>query len=78
MTVTEQLAEAPDPLSVQVPPGEKVTVPVGVMAVPGDESVTVAAHVVAWLMTTVDGVQLTAVVVSRLLTVTVALPELAL
>ncbi len=55
----------------------KVTVPVGVMGVPAAEvSVTVAVHVVAWLITTVEGEQLTAVALVRRLTVTVVLPEL--
>jgi len=44
------------------------TVPVGVLAVPRDVSVTVAVQVEAWLTTTGE-VQLTAVVVARLLTV---------
>lgn len=56
----------------------KVTVPVGVTIVPGDVSVTIAVQVVAWLTTTVEGVQATAVEASRLLTVTVALPLLVL
>lgn len=78
MTVTLQLAEAPEPASVQVPPRVKATVPVGVMAVPTELSATVAAQDVAWLITTVDGVQFTVVVVFLLLTVTVVLPELVL
>src|SRR5207245_9710280 len=74
--LTEQVADAPVPASVQVPPGVKVTVPVGVLVVPAAVSVTVAVHDVAWLMKTVDGVQATVVVVVRLLTVTLALPVL--
>ena len=62
VTLTEQLAEAPDGLpSVQVPPGAKATVPVGAVAPEVEVSVTVAAHEVVWLTTTVDGVQLTLV-----------------
>jgi hypothetical protein len=64
------------PASVQVPPGVKVTVPVGVDAVPAAVSVTVAVHDVAWLTNTVDGVHATVVVVVRGLTVTLALPLL--
>jgi hypothetical protein len=75
--VTEHVADDPEPDMVHVPPGVNVTVPVGVIAVPAAElSATVAVHVVAWLITTVDGVQLTVVVVDRLFTVTVVLPEL--
>ncbi len=59
--------------SVQVPPGVKVTVPVGVTGVPtADASATVAVQDVAWLITTVPGEQLTEVDESRLLTVTSA------
>src|SRR3989441_202817 len=75
--VTEQVADDPEPDRVHVPPGVNVTVPVGVIAVPaGELSATVAVQVVGWLITTVDGVQLTVVVVDRLFTVTVVLPEL--
>jgi len=75
--VTEQVADDPEPDRVHVPPGVNVTVPVGVIAVPAAElSATVAVQVVGWLITTVDGVQLTVVVVDRLFTVTVVLPEL--
>lgn len=56
----------------------KVTVPVGVIGVPGDTSATVPVQVAAWLMTTVDGVQLTVVVVSRLFTARLKVPELPL
>src|SRR5438094_7021224 len=71
--VTEQLADAPAPLRLQLP-GVKVplpplllkdTVPVGVIAVPVSVSVTVAVHVVGWPKATVDGVQLTLVSVFR-------------
>ena len=64
------------PANVHVPPGVKVTVPVGVIAVPPDVSLTVAVHDVAWLMNTVDGVQTTDVDVVLSVTVTVALPLL--
>ncbi len=58
-----ELNEPAGPVSV------KVTVPVGVVTVPGDVSVTVAVQDEAWLTTT-GLVQTTAVVVLRLLTVT--------
>ena len=52
--ITEQLALAPDPERVQVPPGlmsvplaAKVTVPLGVTNAPGEVSVTIAMQVVA-------------------------------
>jgi len=76
VTLTEQVANAPVPARVHVPPGVNVTVPVGVLVVPTEVSVTVAVHDVAWLTTTVDGVHATVVVVVRLLTVTLALPVL--
>ncbi len=45
MTVTEQLAEAPDGLpKMHVPPGVKATVPVGAVALEDEVSVTVAMH----------------------------------
>jgi hypothetical protein len=74
--LTEQVADAPVPPSVHVPPGVKVTVPVGVLVVPVAVSVTVAVHVVAWPMKTVDGLQATVVVVVLGLTVTFADPLL--
>ena len=74
--LTEHVADAPVPASVQVPPGVKVTVPVGVDVVPAAVSVTVAVHDVAWATNTVDGVHATVVVVVRRLTVTDALPVL--
>jgi len=74
--LTEHEADAPVPASVQVPPGVKVTVPVGVEVVPAAVSVTVAVHDVAWLIAMVVGLHATVVVVVRLLTVTVVLPEL--
>jgi len=69
--LTEQLADAPAPDSVQVgalklpvtPATDHVTVPVGVVGAPL-VSVTVAVHDVAWPTTTVDGVQAMAVEVT--------------
>jgi len=61
--LTEHVAEAVVPASVHVPPGVKVTVPVGVVAPDSDVSVTVAVQLVAWLTNTVDGVHATVVVV---------------
>ncbi len=63
--------------SVQVPPGVKVTVPVGVVAVPGEVSATVAEHDRDTPTVPVAG-QLTVVDVARKLAVTVAWPELVL
>ena len=74
--LTEHVADAPVPASVHVPPGVKVTVPVGVDVVPAAVSVAVAVHDVAWLTNTVEGVHATVVVVVRKLTVTEALPVL--
>jgi hypothetical protein len=76
--LTEHVADAVVPASVQVPPGVNVTVPVGVEVVPAAVSVTVAVHEVACPITTVAGEHATVVVVVRRLTVTVVLPELAL
>jgi len=58
----------------------KVAVPVGVITVPAEVSVTVAVQLVPWLTTTDEGVQATVVEVVRGLTVkvnavAVALPE---
>jgi len=50
-------------VKVPVPLLVKPTVPVGAVAPVDDVSVTVAVQVVAWFTTTVDGVQLIAVVV---------------
>lgn len=69
-----QLAALKVPVALLV----KLTVLVGVIAVPGDVSVTVAVQVVAWLTTTGLGVQLMLVAVERLLTVRLKVPELAL
>ena len=58
------------------PPGVNVTIPEGVMAVPDDVSITVAVHVEACPITTVDGEQTTDVVVDRRPTATLAVPLL--
>ena len=49
----------------------KLTVPVGVIMVPADVSVTVAVQLVPWFTTTEDGVQATLVEVVRGATVKV-------
>jgi len=82
--VTEQLAELPPPgtsvqlveLKLPLPLEPKLTVPVGVDFVPVSVSVTVAVQVVATPIGTLAGLQLTLVLVERLFTVTVAVPEL--
>lgn len=56
-------------LKLPVPLVVKPTVPVGVTAVPGEESVTVAVHVACWFTTTELGVQLTETKTARLSTV---------
>jgi len=70
--VTLHVAVPPEPERVQVVelkvPGPlllQLTVPVGVIGVPGDVSVTVAVHVVEWKSWMVLGEQLTLVVVER-------------
>ena len=83
MKVTVQLAEAPVPTNVQVentpitPDCDRVTVPVGVIGVPGEMSVTVTVQVDAWLTTTVP-VQPIEVDVARLLTTMLVAPLLEL
>ncbi len=54
----------------------KLTLPDGVMNVPGDVSVTVAVHVVTWLIVTLAGEQAMTVEVLRFVTVTDEAPEL--
>jgi len=76
VVLTEHVDDAPVPDNVQVPPGVKVTVPVGVLVVPVAVSVTVAVQVVAWPTTTVDGLQATVVVVVLRFTVTLVDPVL--
>ena len=77
------VAEAVVPARVQVvnvpvtPVWLNPTVPVGVMNVPAEVSVTVTVQVEAWLITT-GVVQLTVVVVVRRLTTMLAVPLLEL
>ena len=81
MKVEEHVAVAPVPARVQVvnepvtPVSAIVTVPDGVMAVPGDVSVTVTLQAEPWLMTTGEA-QVTAVVVILTLTSMLAVPWL--
>ncbi len=76
------VAVAPVPESMQllpnvpVPLDERAKVAVGVIAVPGDVSVTVTVHCVAVFTATDDGMQETDVVVVRTVTVTAVLLEL--
>ena len=81
--MTAQVATAPVPpkvhaLKVPVPLLVKVTLPVGVIAVPGEVSVIVTTQLVTLFTTMVVGWHEMVVVVERLVTVMVALPELAL
>lgn len=83
LNVTVHVAVAPVPDSVHgepvnVPAGDtvNVTVPVGVIAVPGEMSVTVAVHVEVDPTIMLAGVHDIVVVVARSPTVTVALPLL--
>ncbi len=62
--------------SVHVPPGENVTVPVGMLAVPAAWSATVAVHAVAWLTATLEGAQATVTVGIRRLVARAVSPEL--
>ena len=79
--VEVHVAEAVVPARVQVvkvpvtPVSESATVPVGVLVVPGETSVTVTLHVEPWLITT-GVVQLTVVVVALLLTTMLVVPLL--
>jgi hypothetical protein len=79
--VDVHVAEAVVPPKVHVvnepvtPVSVSETVPVGVRKVPAELSVTVTVHVEAWLATT-GVVQLTVVVVVRLLTVMLVVPLL--
>ena len=59
------------------PPLVKLTVPAGVLGVPGEVSFTEAVHVEDWPIWTEAGLQTTVVEVVRLLTVRLELPELA-
>ena len=69
--LAEHVAEDPVPDRVQDPLGVKLTVPAGVVAPVAAASVTVAVQLVAWLIATVEGVQLTVVVVECTPVVTV-------
>ncbi len=83
MNVEVHVAEAVVPAKVHVvnvpvtPVSESPTVPVGVIAVPAEMSVTVTLHVEPWLITT-GVVQETVVVVARGLTTILAVPLLEL
>ena len=82
VNVEVQVAEAVVPANVQVvnvpatPVSESVTVPVGVMNVPGELSVTVTLHVDP-VLTGTGVVQLTVVVVARSVCVMLVVPLLA-
>jgi hypothetical protein len=54
------------------------TVPVGVLAVPGEVSVTVAVQLLCWFVVIEDGVQLTVVEDARRVIVILVLPLLPL
>ena len=81
MKVDVHVADAVVPARVQVvklpvtPVWLNVTVPVGVLVVPADVSVTVTVQVDPWLITT-GVVQETAVDVTRRLTTMLVVPEL--
>ena len=83
MKVDVHVAEAVVPARVHVvkdpvtPVSLRPTVPVGVMKVPADVSVTVTLQVEPWLITT-GVVQVTVVVVARLLTTILVVPLLKL
>jgi len=83
VNVEVHVAEAvvPDKVHVEnvpvTPVSDKATVPVGVMKVPAEVSVTVTVHVEPWLATT-GVVQLTVVVVARLFTTMLVVPLLEL
>lgn len=74
--LAEHDADEPVPAKVQVAVGVNVTVPVGALAVPAAVSATVAVQLVGALAGTDEGVQRTVVVVDRVMTVTIVLPEL--
>ena len=81
MKVEVHVADAVVPARVQVvnvpvtPVSDRATVPVGVIGVPAEVSVTVTVHVDPWLIATGE-VQLTVVVVARLLTTMLVVPLL--
>ena len=64
------------PVKVPAPLLARVTVPPGVMSVPGEVSLTVTVHVVGEFTATDEGEQTTVVVVVRTMMVITALPEL--
>lgn len=82
MNVEVQVAEAVVPARMQVvnepvtPVSVRATVPVGVIAVPVEVSITVTVHVEPWLITT-GVLQETVVVVARAFTMTLVVPLLA-
>ena len=78
VTVAEQEAVVPVPLRVHVAPPVKLTIPVGVIAVPGEVSVTVAVHDVDCPRLIVDGLQETLVDVVLGLTMILVVPLLEL
>ena len=63
-------------LKLPAPELVKLTVPVGVELVPAEPSPTVVVQVVGAFTGSVDGLQVTAVAVNRVVTVTVVVPEL--
>jgi len=78
--ITEQLPLVRAQLRGEKVPGPllvKPTEPVGVVGVPGEESVTVAPHVVGVPTGKVDGEHETEVELERRVTVMVVVPELA-
>ncbi len=75
MAVGVMLTEHEPPTSVQVPPGVKLTAPLGVDVVPGEASATVAEHDRETPTVPVAG-QVTMVEVERRVTVTVVVSEL--
>ena len=81
VNVEVHVADAVVPANVHVvkvpvtPVSLRATVPVGVLVVPGDTSVTVTVQVDPWLITT-GVVQLTVVVVALLLTTMLVVPLL--
>ena len=83
VNVEVHVADAVVPARVQVvnvpvtPTSLRPTVPVGVLVVPGETSVTVTVHVEPWLITT-GVVQETVVVVARRFTTILVVPLLEL
>ena len=65
------------PVKDPLPSLVKSTVPAGVRGVPGEVSFTEAVHVEDWPIWTEAGLQIIIVVVARLLTAILELPELA-